>query len=168
MPDFDPHAPLDAAARAALRDLRGEHKRYQQEQPKMTMADPHQHDPESPYHQPPYSKAKQPDPEHLGRLGMLEKQVKAYRQAILDEAAAAITGAREDTYGGPEQSFLTIAKFWSAYLDHFIEPQDVAAMLALLKLARLKHAEGQHRDSWVDLAGYAACGAECAKRHEGG
>ena len=115
-----------------------------------------------------FKSAKQPDPEHLDRLGLMETQGKAFRQAILDEASAAITGAREDTYGGPEQSFLTIAKFWSAYLDHFVEPQDVAAMLALMKLARLKHSEGQHRDSWVDLAGYAACGAECAKRHEGG
>jgi hypothetical protein len=88
------------------------------------------------------------------------------RQAILDEARDAITGEREDAYGGPEQSFTTIAKFWSAYLDRFIETQDVAAMLALLKIARIKHSEGQHRDSWVDLAGYAACGAECALHNE--
>lgn len=88
------------------------------------------------------------------------------RQTVLDEAAAAITGAREDTYGGPEQSFLTIAKLWSAYLDRFIETQDVAAMLALLKVARIKHSEGRHYDSWVDLAGYAACGAECALGEE--
>lgn len=88
------------------------------------------------------------------------------RQTVLDEAAAAITGAREDTYGGPEQSFLTIAKLWSAYLDRFIETQDVAVMLALLKVARIKHSEGRHYDSWVDLAGYAACGAECALGEE--
>lgn len=107
-----------------------------------------------------------PDPEHLDRLGLMEKPGPAFRQAILDEAAAVITGAREDTYGGPETSFLTIAKFWSAYLDHFVDPHDVAAMMALMKLARLKHSEGQHRDSWVDLAGYAACGAEVAQdRH---
>jgi hypothetical protein len=37
---------------------------------------------------------------------------------------------------------------------------DVAAMLALLKIARLQQSPN-HRDSWVDLAGYAACGAEC-------
>lgn len=115
-----------------------------------------------------FKSAKQPDTEHLDQLGLVEHPGKAFRQAILDEASAAITGAREDTYGGPEQSFLTIAKFWSAYLDHFIEPQDVAAMLALLKLARLKHSEGQHRDSWVDLAGYAACGAECSQDRPGG
>lgn len=89
MPDFDPHAPLDAAARAALRDLRGEHKRYQQEKLKMTLADPlddapdpawgpyfrepaKQQDPErtggghGSYHQPPYAKAKQLDADHAG------------------------------------------------------------------------------------------------------
>lgn len=156
------------------------------EKTNMTMADPHRNNPESPYCRPladpipsdrtgghfwtptDFKSAKQADPEHLDRRGLIAAQGKAFRQAILDEASAAITGAREDTYGGPEQSFLTIAKFWSAYLDHFVEPQDVAAMLALMKLARLKHSEGQHRDSWVDLAGYAACGAECAARHEGG
>ena len=84
------------------------------------------------------------------------------RQAILDEARDAITGEREDAYGGPEESFFAIAKFWSAYLDRYIGLHDVAIMLALLKVARIKNSDGQHRDSWVDLAGYAACGAECA------
>lgn len=132
----------------------------------MTMADPIRDnaDHAGGHHWTPadFKREQQPDPEHLDRRGLVAEQGKSFRQAVLDEASAAITGAREDTYGGPEQSFLTIAKFWSAYLDHFVEPQDVAAMLALMKLARLKHSEGQHRDSWCDLAGYAACGAECA------
>ena len=147
MPDFDPHAPLDAAARAALRDLRGEHKRYQQEKLKMTLADPLDDAPDPAWG--PYFRGK---PLHGG----------AYREAILDEATQAVTGAREDTYGGPEASFTVIAQFWSAYLDRQVAPHDIAAMLALLKLARIKHSRGGHRDSWVDLAGYAACGAECA------
>ena len=66
MPDFDPHAPLDAAARAALRDLRGEHKRYQQEKLKMTLADPLDDAPDpawGPYFREP---AKQQDPERTG------------------------------------------------------------------------------------------------------
>ena len=46
------------------------------------------------------------------------------------------------------------------------EHQTQAAMLALLKLARIKHSDGMHKDSWVDLAGYAACGAECALHNE--
>lgn len=86
---------------------------------------------------------------------------RAYRRTVLNEAANVVTGAREETYGGPEQSFGTIADLWSVYLGRAVAPHDVAALLALLKLARLKHSGGQHRDSWVDLAGYAACGAEC-------
>lgn len=84
------------------------------------------------------------------------------RREILDEARRVVTGDRETTYGGPEQSFSTIAQLWSVYLGITVQAHDVAALLALLKLARLQHSQGQHRDSWVDLAGYAACGAECA------
>lgn len=102
--------------------------------------------------------------EQVAMLKKLEQRSKetAMRRAVLDEAAAVVTGTREATYGGPEQSFSTIADLWSVYLDRDLAPHDVAALLALLKLARLKHSQGQHRDSWVDLAGYAACGAECA------
>ena len=94
------------------------------------------------------------------------------RQALLDEAAKIVSGSREATYGGPEQSFSTIAALWTAYLGrrligYSLAPHDVAAMQALLKLARIKESEGQHRDSWVDLAGYAACGAECAQAEAG-
>ncbi|MBP8197045.1 MAG: hypothetical protein KAX64_00630 [Chromatiaceae bacterium] len=84
------------------------------------------------------------------------------RQAVLSAAAAAIAGAREASYGDPDQSFTTIAQLWTAYLDRYIEPHDVAAMMALLKLARVKYGGGRSYDSWVDLAGYAAVGAEVA------
>ena len=86
------------------------------------------------------------------------------RLAVLEKATAIVSGAREATYGGPEQSFRTIADLWAVYLGRAVAPHDVAAMLALLKLARLKHSNGNHEDSWVDLAGYAACGAECVEQ----
>ena len=41
----------------------------------------------------------------------------------------------------------------------FLEPHDVAAMLALLKIARIASGHAK-ADNWVDLAGYAACGGE--------
>ena len=44
-------------------------------------------------------------------------------------------------------------------LNQQITPVDVAAMMALLKLARVAEGHGK-TDNWVDLAGYAACGAE--------
>jgi hypothetical protein len=40
-----------------------------------------------------------------------------------------------------------------------LKPADVAQMMALMKIARLEN-DPSHLDSWTDLAGYAACGAE--------
>ena len=40
-----------------------------------------------------------------------------------------------------------------------IEADDVAAMMALLKIARIATGTAK-ADNWVDLAGYAACGGE--------
>jgi len=51
----------------------------------------------------------------------------------------------------------------SIYMDIAVEPRDVANMMILLKVARNNHAHPDdpgHRDNWVDIAGYAACGAE--------
>lgn len=81
------------------------------------------------------------------------------RKEILEKAAEITGGEREDTYGGPEQSFELIAGLWTTYLDYEITATDVAAMMALLKIACLRRAP-DHLDSWIDLAGYAACGGE--------
>ena len=81
------------------------------------------------------------------------------RSELLDEAKSIVCGDWEQDYGSPENSFHRIAEFWGTYLNQQITPVDVAAMMALLKLARV--AEGHaNADNWVDLAGYAACGAE--------
>lgn len=82
------------------------------------------------------------------------------RKNILDEASSIVNGERASTYGGPEDSFSTVASLWSSWLEKKVSPSDVAIMLAMLKMARLKKTP-KHKDSWVDLAGYAACGAEC-------
>ena len=83
------------------------------------------------------------------------------RKALLEAAERVVTGDREDDYGAPEQNFSHIADLGTAYLlgGVHIKPHDVAAMMALLKIARV--ASGQHKnDNWIDIAGYAACGAE--------
>lgn len=81
------------------------------------------------------------------------------RKETLDAAAKCVCGDREEDYGSPEENFGRIAEFWSIYLNMLIEPKDVAAMMALLKIARI--ASGNVKaDSWIDLAGYAACGCE--------
>lgn len=87
------------------------------------------------------------------------------RQRVLREAKKCVCGEREQDYGTPEDSFQKIGNFWTAYLNYAakIEAEDVAAMMALLKIARISE-NPQQMDSWVDLAGYAACGAELACR----
>ena len=88
----------------------------------------------------------------------------ATRDKILSFANEMTNGDREADYGSPERNFERIAALWSNYLGHerligIIRPQDVAAMLSLLKIARI--ASGHAKlDNWVDLAGYAACGGE--------
>lgn len=81
------------------------------------------------------------------------------RAEILAAAEKCVCGDREQSYGSPEDNFSRVAEFWSTYTGHPIVAEDVAAMLALLKIARI--ASGHVKaDNWVDLAGYAACGGE--------
>ena len=84
------------------------------------------------------------------------------RQECLDAARTAVLSDRNTTYGEPEDSFSAIARMWSVYMEHPINSCDVACMLAQLKIIRAKH-NPCHYDNWVDMAGYAACGAECAE-----
>ena len=81
------------------------------------------------------------------------------REEILQAAKEAVCGLRHDDYGSVEDNFKLIGDLWSTYLGHEIKPVDVAMCMALLKIARIKTGKGT-RDSFVDLAGYAACGAE--------
>jgi hypothetical protein len=70
-----------------------------------------------------------------------------------------VNGEREQQYNSPERSFEKIASLWGAYLGVEISAVDVASMMALLKIARVKTGSGK-ADNWIDLAGYAACGGE--------
>lgn len=85
------------------------------------------------------------------------------RQEILTAAAECVCRSREEDYGSPEDSFEMIAKLWSAYTGSRIEAQDVAAMMVLLKTARIAGGS-RSMDNWVDIAGYAACGGEIMER----
>lgn len=98
------------------------------------------------------------------------------RKDILESAIECVCGQREQDYGSPESNFQLIADLWNDYLGFedifkknedddgfhrvgYISPTDVAMMMALLKIARIKNGGGTG-DSFVDLAGYAACGGE--------
>lgn len=82
------------------------------------------------------------------------------RAEILEQARKCVCGEREREYGRPENNFALIGKLWEAYTGMRYSAKDVAMMLALLKVARIK--TGVKGDSFVDLAGYAACAGEIA------
>lgn len=89
------------------------------------------------------------------------------RAETLEKAKACVCGQREQDYGSPEDNFRIIAEFWSAYTGYPIDSKDVAMMMALLKIARIATGTATE-DSFVDLAGYAACGAEIAGKEKNG
>lgn len=86
------------------------------------------------------------------------------RAEILEAAQKCVCGQREQDYGTPEDNFTLIASLWTVYTHAHISAKDVAVMMALLKIARIKH--GDKADSFIDLAGYAACAGEIGTRHE--
>ena len=90
------------------------------------------------------------------------------RKEILAAANKAVHAEDMDhDYGKPEDNFATIANLWNTYLEAvcddpdlsvYLSSRDVAAMMILLKIARV--ATSEKADHWIDIAGYAACGGE--------
>lgn len=86
------------------------------------------------------------------------------RAAILDAAKKIVTGDREKQYGKPEDNFAVIAEFWTTYIGHPISSEDVAIMMALLKIARIR--SGNYKtDSFIDGVGYLSLGGEISARN---
>lgn len=96
------------------------------------------------------------------------------KRSVLETALQTVAD-RGVPYGGVEDNFNRIALLWSAHMENRFrasfdewdhpppmpkfDASDVAMMMALMKIARLEANPG-HADSWVDVAGYAACGGE--------
>lgn len=86
------------------------------------------------------------------------------RAEVLREAEKLITGDRNAAYGSPTQNFQDTARIWTVQLGHklkegaVIDPGEVASLMIGLKLARIK--ASPKLDNWMDIAGYAGCGAE--------
>jgi len=80
---------------------------------------------------------------------------------ILAVTTALVTGERAASHGPARRNHDNVAALWNAYLAIRREPaaalsaQDVALMMALLKIARTQLGAA-NPDDFVDLAGYAA------------
>jgi hypothetical protein len=106
----------------------------------------------------------------VGRIGSgnwreeIETQNVMGRAAVLDTAKDYVTRDRAADHGDMEDNFRTIASYWNTHLGiDFIEPQDVAVMMTMLKLARIRQNE-KHLDNWIDACGYMACGGEIVSK----
>lgn len=87
------------------------------------------------------------------------------REEVLDRAKQIVCNDREDTYGDPENNFSLISALWTIYLDKVIHPEDVAIMMALLKIARIKTGKFK-ADNYIDLCGYSACAGELGGNYD--
>ena len=97
-------------------------------------------------------------------------------KTVLMEAENIINGERRQQYGAVLESFQQVADFWSTYIERHVQSrfnsmyvedgkyqkvfvnlsaEDVANMMILMKTSRAQN--GFHRDSYVDIAGYAGC-----------
>ena len=87
------------------------------------------------------------------------------RSDAIDEVRNAVCRDRCKTHGDAEDSFELIATVWTLHLrtrgllapGAALTALDAAHMQASMKLARAS-ANMNHRDHWVDIAGYAICG----------
>lgn len=81
------------------------------------------------------------------------------RLSFLESVGSTINGDRQDDYGSAKDSFERVAQMWATYLNYPVDSKDVAHMLILMKVSRLVTSPNK-RDSYIDIAGYAALGAE--------
>lgn len=103
------------------------------------------------------------------------EQIERKEPTILDIAGQLVEGERNKTYKHPNENFRNIANMWNSYFlavggrdattqrDYLndidvtkINEFDVSMLMVLMKVARLA-TNNTHRDSLIDIAGYARC-----------
>ena len=88
---------------------------------------------------------------------------------ILEQTKKLVSKDREDKHGDKVSNHENIARMWTAYVQNKTKlsiqflPEDVANMMALLKIARTQ--AGKHNlDDYVDACGYSAIAGEIANK----
>lgn len=80
-------------------------------------------------------------------------------KSIIEEVMETVA-ERGKVYGAPHIGLTATAQLWSAYLGHYVSAHQVAGCMMLVKIGRLKESP-EHRDSLLDVAGYACCFEDC-------
>lgn len=76
------------------------------------------------------------------------------RETLLETALELTGGDRKENYGDAKGNHERIAALWSVILGQDVTYQQVIQCMVAVKLARICETP-DHRDSWVDVAGYA-------------
>lgn len=90
---------------------------------------------------------------------------------VLEAANQLVEGHRHFDYGHPYDDFSRTADLWNALfahklkLEHYFTASDVAAAMRMVKESRLQNSP-KHRDSLVDICGYARTQEMCWEREE--
>lgn len=100
----------------------------------------------------------------VASYGDFESPVKSIREKVLDQAKKIVMKDRNLQYGSAEDNFRDIAEMWTTYSGHVFKAHDVAAMMIMVKLSRIKTSPSV-ADHWIDVAGYSACGAQANDVH---
>jgi len=83
---------------------------------------------------------------------------------VLERAISLIHGQRAKDYGDAQASFQRMADLVNPIIkkaDGKLTASDMAIVMIQVKIARLQESP-DHVDSWTDIAGYAALGAQLA------
>ena len=83
------------------------------------------------------------------------------RAKVLRTAEKYVCADRASQHGDMEDNFQCIADYWAVHLGTEVTATDVAVMMTLLKVARIK-SNAKNSYNWVDGCGYLACGGELA------
>jgi hypothetical protein len=104
----------------------------------------------------------------ISKMNTFRRKVEPIQsESILDIAKRLVTGDRQNQYGPPDQDFTRTAGMMNALFadllkeGHKFESFHIAQMMILIKLSRQLHQRKE--DNWIDIAGYAYCGAICDK-----
>jgi hypothetical protein len=79
---------------------------------------------------------------------------------ILTEASCLVNGPRNNDYDAPARDYERVVAIFNAGTGRDLTPAEGVYFMLSVKMARIGHNVAQdilHRDSAVDLAGYAEC-----------
>jgi hypothetical protein len=89
-------------------------------------------------------------------IRLYPSMVKLEKEDVCDVAKRLTSYDRQLDYGSPIEDFTKQAKMWSVILNTNVTPQQIAMCMIAVKLCRLTNSP-RHRDSAIDVVGYARC-----------